>query len=224
MKFKSLFLIVFTLLICTVFTTACLDSNQNNTLQDNTSQNNTSQNNTSINPLNKNIEPFKSSFPINAPFGDEIILYNTWSNSSRAGYANETLLPESGIAFYGTLKSINPSVWSTFDQNPPSSLADGQIGENIFGLENGTQIIYNSVSIPGCDDYIYTTVIFEVNDMIKGENTTEVTVMILSGQIDNYISAESSYPTIWDLEVGQQYLVYTKNNEIMHPGFFIVLE
>ena len=210
MKFKSLFLFVFVLLTCVVFTAACLDSNQNA--------------NASINPLNKNIEPFQSSFPINAPYGHEIILYNTWSNTSRAGYSNETLLPESDFAFYGTLKSVNPSVWSTFDQNPPSLLSDDYIGENIFGFENGTQIKYNSVSIPGCDDYIYTTVVFEVNDIIKGGNTTEVTVTILSGQVDNYISAESSYPTIWDLEVGQQYLVYTKNNEIMHPGLFVVIE
>jgi len=53
--------------------------------------------------------------------------------------------------------------------------------------------------------------------MVKGENTTEISVVIQSGQIDNYISLDSYYPTIWDLEAGQQYLIYLKNWE-GYPG------
>jgi len=221
MKSKSLLLIV---LICTVFTTACLDSNQNT--------------NHSINPLNKNIEPFESAFPENLPIGDEIIWYQLSYSLMMVGYSNETLLPESDIAFYGTLKSINPSFWSTEDRNPPSALSDlllpdmsndGYIpGERIITFENGTQIVYNTALIPRSLASIYTPVVFEVNDMIKGENATEVTVVIPNGQVGNYIAVLFEYPTIWDLEIDQQYLIYltgeTESRSIMYPGLFVVIE
>ena len=207
MKFKIFFLVA---LICTVLTAGCLDSNQNTT--------------DPINPLNKKIEPFESSYPKNAPTGDEIIYYKPWTNTSTIGYSNETLLTESDIVLYGTLKRIDPSAWSTADRNPPSP---------ILNLPD------HEVSYHGCDDSIYTTIILEVNDMVKGEvkgeNTTEVTVVIQSGQAGNYIAIDSYYPTVWDLEIGQQYLVYLKNYEgwypgmgddtilmIMYPGLFVV--
>ena len=203
MKFKIFFLIA---LICTVFTAACLDSNQNTA--------------DPINPLNKKIEPFESSYPKNVPTGDEIIYYKPWTNTSIAGYSNETLLIESDIVLYGTLKRIDPSAWSTADQNPPSSILN--MSDNV-------------VSSPGCDDSIYTTVILEVNEMVKGENTTEVTVVIQSGQVGRFMAIDSYYPTVWDLEIGRQYLVFLKNYEgrypgmgeetilmIMYPGLFVI--
>jgi len=227
MKFKILFNLFMIVLVCTVFTAACLDSNQN--MNDPVSP---------INPLNKKIEPFKSSFPENVPFDDEIILYKPWANTSWPGYTIESLPSDADTILYGTLKTINPSVWSTADRNPPPAIFNTPARKGgFFGFENGTTIEVNGVSIPGCDDSIYTTVIFEVNDMAKGENTEEVTVVIPSGQVGNHISLDSYYPTIWDLEVGQQYLVYLKNYEgrypgmgddtilmIMPPGLFVIVE
>jgi len=191
-----------------------------------------------MNPLNKNIEPFRSSFPENIPTGDEIVWYQLSYAPMRISYSNETLLTESDIAFYGTLKSINPSFWSTEDQNPPSALSDlllpdmsndGYIpGKRAVTLENGTQIVYNTALIPGSLAFIYTPVVFEVNDMIKGENATEVTVVIPNGQVGNYIAVLFEYPTIWDLEIGREYLIYItgemENRSIMYPGLFVVVE
>ncbi|WNY24306.1 hypothetical protein MmiHf6_16370 [Methanimicrococcus hongohii] len=185
---------------------------------DNTDQN-------SINPLNKKIEPYS---PGSVPYEDNIV-FETWSNYSTVGYSNETLLPEADIAFYGTVETINPSVWTTSNQEPPSGLYGAVSGKGGYGSEDGTYIEYDLVSISGCDDYICTPVVFDIDYLIKGENVTEVTVIIQSGQIGNYISVESAYPLIWDLNVGQQYLVYLKNygteeNSVMYPGFFVVLE
>jgi len=232
MKLKSLFLIV---LVCTVFTTACLDSNRDTS--------------NSINPLNKNIEPFKSEFPENVPFNNEIFWHQRLCFPLIPTYSNESLLLESDIALYGTLKCVNPSVWSTADQNPPSPLSNLLLGipdedylldRDSIDFENGTVIEYNRVFSGGCfSDFIYTTAVFEVNDMVKGENTTEVTIVIHSGQVGTYISIDSYYPTIWDLEVGQQYLLYLKSYEgnignynmenntvlqIMNSGLFVVTE
>lgn len=226
MKFKVFFLIA---LICTVFAAGCLDSNQDANVSNQNNNNSNQTVTTSINPLNKTIEPYESAFPENIPYGDDIILFKPWANTSTVGYSNETLLPESDIAFYGTVKTINPSVWSTVDQNPPVSLSNAPVSTTTFGFENGTRLEYNMISIPGVDDSICTPVTFEINHMIKGENTTEVTVMIQSGQIDNYISLDSYYPIVWDLKEGQEYLVYvknwgTENNTVMYPGFFVVIE
>jgi len=210
MKFKSILIIV---LICTVFSVACLDSSPTTNL---------------VNPLNKTIEPYNSAFPENAPMNDEIILYKPWSNISIIGYSNETLLSESDMILYGTLKNIQPSIWSTEDQSPPYLVYDMELSKTTFDFENGTQIEYNTVSIPECDDSIYTPVTFEVNHMVKGKTVTEVSVVIPSGQIDNYIAVDSYYPLIWDLEIGEEYLIYIKNsdaeNTIMYPGFFKIIK
>jgi len=222
MKFKILFLIA---LICTVFMSACLDSNQSA--------------DKSINPLNKNIEPLESAYPENLPFGDEMIWYQLSYTPMVIGYTNKTLLPESDLAFYGTLKSINPSVWSTENQKPPSALSeillpdmsnDGHIsGKGTVSFKNGTALEYNTAIIPGSHDYIHTTVVFEVNDVVKGKNETEVTVIVQSGQAGNYFSAGYECLTIWDLEIGQEYLIYLRNdgtesNSIMYSGIFAVIE
>ena len=209
------------ILLILVSTVACLDSTQ------------------PINPLNKSIEPYNSTFPEDLLINDKIILYKPQMTIVLPDYTNETLPYESDIVLYGTLKSIQPSIWSTEDQNPPSSLYDMQINKSTLDFENGTTIEYNSVTIPGCNSSIYTPVTFEVNNMVKGKNVTEFTVFIPSGQVDNYISMDSRYPLIWDLEIGQEYLIYLKNdvnfrnygtekntklNTIMGAGFFIVIE
>ena len=231
MKFKTLFLIA---LICTVFTAACLDSNKDPT-----------------NPLNKKIKPFETAYPENVPFSEEIILYRPWSNSScMPGYTLEGLPTDADVILYGTLKSINPSLWSTVDHNPPPTIFDSQLetpgkgilpGKATVTFKNGTQVEYNTAQLPGCDNSIYTIAVFKVNDMVKGENATEINVVIPSGQVGNHIAIDSFYPTIWDLEVGQQYLIYlqtqningefynygTEDNTalwIMQPGLLLVVE
>ena len=204
-------LFLFLAIICTVFVAACLSDAD------------------PINPLNKKIELYESTIPVDLLVDDKIIMYKPWVRGETPGYTNETLPLESDIVLYGTLKTIHPSIWSTKDQNPPSSLWEWQIGKGVIGYENGTRIEFNQVSIPNCNEVIYTPVTFEVDTMIKGENIAEVTVNIQSGQVGNYISMDSYYPLIWDLEIGQEYLIYlknygTENNTVMHPGFFIVVE
>jgi len=230
MKFKILLLIA---LICIVFTAACLDSNNADK---------------AINPLSKNIKPFESAYPENLPINSEIIWCQQLCFPYVLLHSNESLILESDVAFYGTVKSINPSAWTTANQNPPYFLSDlsFDVSDDGYYLEkdsiqfkNGTVVEYNKVYTgSGLADFIYTPVIFEVNDMVKGENTTEVTVVIESGQIGNYISVESTYPTIWDLEVGQEYLVYLRNCKtevfnfgmenntvlmVMNPGLFVII-
>jgi hypothetical protein len=198
-----------------------------------------------INPLNKKIELYMPTYPEDLLANDEIIVFEHRFTDTTAEYqipvsppyTNKTLPLEADIILYGTLKSIQPSIWSTANQNPPPGLSDIQPIKVIAGYENGTIIKYNIVSIPECNDYIHTPVTFEVNNLIKGENATEVTVILSSGQVGNYITMIT--PLIWNLEVDQEYLVYLKkdskgNNTIMHnyvtengkwtSGFFIVVE
>lgn len=213
MKSKILFPVLFVTLICVVITVACLNT-------------------TTINPLHKKIESFSSSFPENAPLGDDIILYMVGVNYSMvAPHSNQSLISNSDIAFYGTLTSINPSVWTTANQNPPPGLSESSLGSVSFRLENGTIVQYRTVQVVGCSDYICTTVVFEVDYLIKGENATEVAVIIPSGKVDNYISLDPyyRYATPWDLEIGQQYIVYledydTETKTLMVPGLFVIIE
>ena len=220
MKLKIILLL--SLIVCVVFAAGCLN-NDSNTL-------------TSINPLNKNIEPYESSFPENAPQGDDVILYHMWGNTSIVGpYDDEGLILHSDMAFYGTVKSIDPSYWatynsdtSTFDRHDtPSDLSD-MPWKITFRLKDGTRIEYNAVTVYRYNSpVIHTPVTFEVNDLIKGKKTTTATVLIFGGQVDNYILDDdhrSSYPSVWDLKEGQEYLVYIENNEIMRGGLFVVFD
>jgi hypothetical protein len=209
MKQKIILLLL--LIFCIVFVAGCLDKNEYK--------------NSPINPLHKNIERYKSSFPVNAPQGKDIILYNPWGNYSIASYDYESLMLYSDIAFYGTIKNIGPSCWSTIDQKIPSELYDMPTRKITYTLKNGTQIEYNDLTVSN-DAYIYTPIVFEVKDLIKGKNTTIVTVIIYGGQVDNYIMCY--YPETWDLQEGQEYLVYLKGYDtkayVMHPGLFVVLD
>jgi hypothetical protein len=226
MKLKIILLL--SLIVCIVFAAGCLNKpNESNNL-------------TEINPLSKNIEPYKSTFPENAPQGDNVILYCAWTNYSIASPHDEGgLIAHSDVVFYGTVKNIGLSYWNTTDENPPSELDNPEYdnaafkGKRTYVLENGTEIVYNSLRIPG-DCLIYTPVTFEVNDLVKGENMTTVTLNITGGQVDNYVLDEESfpfcYPSVWDLKEGQKYLVYLNNSAgygyyyIMNPGLFVVLD
>jgi len=150
----------------------------------------------SLNPLNKDIEPYQF-HPENIPSGEDVVVYRPSFNFSLPAYQYESLVPESDMAFYGTVQTINTSEWLVIDEK------------------------FN---------FIITPVIFEIDDLIKGENTETVVVTIWGGQIDDYIMTDYSYPLIWDLREGQQYLVYLKkdgntgNYYIMAPtGLFVVL-
>ena len=151
-----------------VFVAGCLDeSNDSNEYK-----------NSPINPLHKNIEPFESTSFYENALENNIILYKVWENCSVTYASNESLISNSDLVFYGTLKSIDPSYWSTPGQQPPSGLYAASVGQITVGYENGTQIKYNQVSIGGVNDYICTPLVFEVNDFVKGENTTTVTAVV----------------------------------------------
>jgi len=71
---------------------------------------------------------------------------------------------------------------------------------------SGFYVLYERFS------FIITPVTFEVDYLIKGENTETVTAMLCGGQVGDYIMTDYSYPLVWDLKEGQQYLVYLKTN------------
>jgi len=207
MKLKAILL--FSLLSCVVLTAGCL---------------NESGKNDSLNPLNKNIEPYQTSFG-NKPHGEDIIFYRLPGNVSYAGNNEQEIILKSDLAFYGTLKTIGPSYWSTADQNPPPNLQNMPIG-TYFSSEWGE---FNVITNYETTDIINTVVVFEVNDVVKGRNVKEVHVVIEDGQVGNYVMYEPLI-SIWDLKEGQQYLVYLKkdgtgNYTIMPPrGIFVVLD
>ncbi|MCL2549967.1 MAG: hypothetical protein FWE78_03405 [Methanimicrococcus sp.] len=88
-------------------------------------------------------------------------------------------MPESDMALYGTIQTVNTSEWFVID---------------------------------GKFNFIITPVTFEIDNLIKGENVETITVTIWNGQIGDYIMTDYSYPLIWDLKEGQQYLVYLKKD------------
>jgi|GEM_PF-2166679 len=205
------------LTICVIFAAGCLASSNDST---------ESNKNDLVNPLNKDIEPFIPTFPVSAFQDSDLIMYKPWTNYSSIGYSNESLISESDIVFYGKLADIGSSYWSTADQKPPSGLNSTQVGRCIYGFE-GTQVVHSCVSIQSGEDYIYTPVIFEVNNLVKGDNLTTITVIISGGQAENYIM-DGCYATVWDLQEGQNYLVYLKKCDdgtykIMDSGLFVVL-
>jgi ABC-type transport system substrate-binding protein len=226
MKLKLIFLLsIIVCIVCVVFAAGCLN-NDSNTL-------------TSVNLLNKNIEPYESTFPENVPRGEDVIMHCAWTNYSIAGpHSNESLILNSDVVFYGTVTNIGSAWWATPDQKTPSNFDNPQFDTTAFKfkktyvLKNGTEVVFNAFRIPG-DELIYTPVTFEINDLVKGKNMTTVTINITGGQVDNYVLDEESfcfcYPSVWDLKEGQEYLVYLKNYDdedihIMSGGLFVVLD
>ena len=165
MKFKAFFFLSFILLV--VSATGCLNESGEKPLDFG-----------SLNPLNKDIEPYQS-YPENIPSGKDLIVYRPGLNFSFVGYQYESLMPESDMALYGTIQTVNTSEWFVID---------------------------------GKFNFIITPVTFEIDNLIKGENVETITVTIWNGQIGDYIMTDYSYPLIWDLKEGQQYLVYLKKD------------
>ncbi|WNY25483.1 hypothetical protein [Methanolapillus millepedarum] len=184
----------------------------------------------SLNPLGKDISEFETGAMDNIPRGDGLLWYSTWTNFCGAGFSNETLTSEADLIFYGTVTEVRPSVWSTSDGNTPAVLYSESaiVGKGGYGNETCFYEV-DKVSVPGLDEYIYTDVVFEVNDWVKGPQTKDVTIQVQGGQVDQFVMPESYYPDAWDLKVGDKYLVYaknwgTENYTIVFPGLFVVNE
>lgn len=162
-----------------------------------------------LNPENSVVNRYASS-DMNVPIGDNIVYYHDSSVSEPIVYSDEELMEEADLAFYGTVKQINPSVWST---------SDGKAPQNPVTYQNLTE----AEETPVGENYIYTTFIFEVDTPIKGNFSGDVTVYVKGGQVENYVQYDSMYyPAIFDIQEGDQYLVYMKNGGILYNGLFIL--
>lgn len=166
-----------------------------------------------LNPKNVYLARYLQS-DANVPTGSDIEFYNDFLTFEPIDYPDEGLISESDLAFYGTVKKVNPSVWSTPDGKDPDNSSFYQQ--------------YPEAELGKGAEFIYTTFVFEVDDLVKGNASGDVTVFVRGGQEGKYVQyASIYYPTIWDIREGDTYLVYLKEKphskyyEIMYGGLFI---
>ncbi|MDR2944301.1 MAG: hypothetical protein LBU81_04365 [Methanosarcinales archaeon] len=167
---------------------------------------------------------FHTAGPANIP-RDGTIWYKKSMNDSQISYNYETLVSESDLIFYGTVKTIKSSKWSSKNGKTPFLLYFKYPFQSVYTDENGCEYYYKSVSMAGMNAYISTDVVFEVDEWVKGGQTDEVIITVESGQVGKFIMP-GGYANIWDFETNQKFLVFSKEqngrNEIMTPGLFYV--
>ncbi|WNY25885.1 hypothetical protein [Methanolapillus millepedarum] len=209
---KNQFITLLIIVLSVIFISGCLESKD------------------PINPLGKNISEFQTSV-CNIPSGEDLLFYRIYQseNDSKPGiiHSNETLMSNADLVFYGTVKEVRPSVWTTPDGKTPSQVlnASPELGVRTIGDENCVRN-YRFVSVPGTNESIYTSVIFEADDWVKGPTMDEVVIEIQGGQVDRYVML-GSYVNPWDLKPGDKYLVYANfwdgNRSLIMPnGLFVV--
>ncbi|WP_338098029.1 hypothetical protein [Methanolapillus ohkumae] len=181
----------------------------------------------SINPLNKNITKYEWTFSA-TPRDKNIIWYQKWGNDSRSGFTNETLITESDLIFYGTVQEVQPAVWSTYSGKAPFILYFKLPEKGMMVYESGSWEYKSITSSVTQDEYIYSDIVFEVDDWVKGPAEKEMTISVKGGRVGKF-AMMGAYPNPWDFKAGEKYLIYSKDlgsgqNEIMYPGLFIVHE
>lgn len=153
-----------------------------------------------LNPLSKRVAGFYSDhenvtfmfeYPVTKP--EETVISNSGAISDSASLsvyipgANEVtydLLVYSDLVFYGTV---------------------------VKEADNFSVYPWNEyVSIAGSE------VIFRIDDLVKGNASGNVSVMVYSGHFDGSkleINRDRTEPVSWDLEEGEQYLIYLKESD-----------
>lgn len=168
-----------------------------------------------LNPENAYLVRYLTS-DVNVPTGQDIEYYHDILMFEPIVYSDEELISKADLAFYGTVKKVNPSVWSTSDGKDPDNSSfyqqhpEAEVGKGA--------------------EFIYTTFVFEIDNLVKGNASDDVTVFVRGGQEGKYVQHDLVYyPTIWDIQEGDTYLVYLKEKpnhdnydyEIMYGGLFI---
>ncbi|MDV0446973.1 hypothetical protein MsAg5_08410 [Methanosarcinaceae archaeon Ag5] len=227
MKIQKLFLV---LILCVgILFSGCIGQ-QNGTENQQTDVEYINLNSDSINPLNKNITKYELSgyIPKDLKENKSIIWYEKWGNDSRPCFSDEALIEESDLIFYGTVKEVKPSVWSTYSGKTPLFLYFTYPGKRTTGGISGSWE-YKSVSSSFTQDtYIYTDIVFEVDDWVMGPATEDVIISVEGGQVGKF-AMQGSYANPWNFEPGDKFLVYSKDGEggryeIVCGGLFIVNE
>ncbi|WNY22965.1 hypothetical protein MmiHf6_02590 [Methanimicrococcus hongohii] len=218
---QKLIIIIF---LISVFFTGCLTlDNQSSNFSDTVENLNHTLKHDSLNPLDKNISPFESGGLYIVP-RENVVWYETYINESQAVYSEEELISNSDLVFYGTIKEVRPSKWSTKSGQTPLRLYFAMPGIAGFGDEEN-YYEYKLVSLNGVNDFIYTDVIFEVDSLIKGVNSEEIVISVKGGQVGKFVMP-GTYANPWDFKAGDAYLVYShcrdNRNEIMEPGLFVI--
>ncbi|MDV0446972.1 hypothetical protein MsAg5_08400 [Methanosarcinaceae archaeon Ag5] len=173
-----------------------------------------------FNPLNKNVSEFHTGGIENVPVPMYYPLDENGTpsqkqfmdfyhfiqvNNSMPAYSPEDLPNESDLAFYGTVKEIHPSYWSTPDGQTP---------------ENPQQAFHY-------DNYcIYTDIVFTVTDPAKGNPGDEVVVTFLGGEVDDFVIFFDGPLSPWDFEKqkeGQEYLLYLTVSSIPKEGTYYLM-
>ncbi|WNY23571.1 hypothetical protein MmiHf6_08800 [Methanimicrococcus hongohii] len=164
------------LIIITILTTGCINSDDVNFEK----------------PSNLETIVFQKDFT-KIPSGENISYLGTGRNITYAPY-NQYGLELSDVIFYGTVKEIQPSFWTTADKREPNLT----YFVNNEGRKNA-----------GSDgEEIYTDIVFTVNEIVKGNSSKEMTVRFFSGQVNDVVYSNASWPSPWDVEIGDQYLLY----------------
>lgn len=128
------------------------------------------------------------------PEGENISYLETGENITYGPFT-QAGLESSDLIFYGTVKEIYPSVWTTPDkQEPDLTFFANPIDGTKYAGSSGEKI--------------YTDIVFTVDELIKGNSSKEMTVRFFSGQVNDVVYSNASWPSPWDVEEGEQYLLY----------------
>lgn len=165
-----------------------------------------SESNDSLNPLNKNIENFTSASPGNILRPEDSGMFYQ-VNLSIAPNTPAELIEKSDLIFYGTVKEITPSFWTTEDGKAP----DGLFAES------------DSVYHINSDEIILTNIVFTPEEIVRGNVSGDVTVCFYGGEVDNFIMYfNSGEPSPWDFESGEEYLLYLTPSSADNDVYFVM--
>ena len=193
---KSQIFLIIVILLSAIFLSGCLD--------DSDSEFNPSKD--VSNHMGKDLAELPVIGIYQVPTGKILLLgqQGTGISYSRAYLSPAEKIETADVVFYGHIKEIKPAVWNTSDGKDPANYMTPVEWTD----ENGkTHVRYESNP---CGYTLYTQVVFEVDQYVKGnESVGEVTVCLFGGETDDAVIFYSeSGPAPWDFQQITTYLLF----------------